>query len=304
MADSRPLDFGKFWYALGKELSDLPVAPEVSPIPLRSNEFCDLYGVTLTSVGPYRIFGYLSIPKGEGPFPTIYYVPKNASVLEVIPQGTSNRIRSRFLTFSIACRGMRNSDKPYAAMYPGQLTDGLDSLDTYVYRGIAADTIRGLDFLMTRPEVDKSKVVAWGNDNAILAASLHGGVTHVVSTPAYLVDTLKAASVFSGYPLEEFNDYLRFYSGNKKTVGQILGYFNLKWHAQSVDAVTLIMADNSSGIYSQSFLGEFSDRIQGEVTIHESEDSTYRDGLFAEEWITNYLCGPREKPILPPHWEQ
>ena len=116
MVDSRPLDFGKFWYALGKELSDLPVAPEVSPIPLRSNGFCDLYGVTLTSVGPYRIFGYLSIPKGEGPFPTIYYVPKNASVLEVIPQGTSNRIRSRFLTFSIACRGMRNSDKPYAAM--------------------------------------------------------------------------------------------------------------------------------------------------------------------------------------------
>ena len=68
MVDSRPLDFGKFWYALGKELSDLPVAPEVSPIPLRSNKFCDLYGVTLTSVGPYRIFGILVFPRVRGRF--------------------------------------------------------------------------------------------------------------------------------------------------------------------------------------------------------------------------------------------
>ena len=157
---------------------------------------------------------------------------------------------------------------------------------------------------MTRPEVDKSKVVSWGNDNAILAASLHGGVTHAVATPAYLVDTLKAASGSSGYPLEEFNDYLRSYSENKEVVGEILEYFNLKWHAQSVDAMTLIMTENNSGIYNQSFLEEFSDRIQGEVSIHESEDSTYKDGLFAESWITNCLYGQDEKPILPPHWEQ
>ena len=303
MADSRPIDFGKFWYALGKELSDLPIASEVSPIPFRSNDSCDLYKVTLSSVGPYRIFGYLSVPKGDGPFPVIYYVPKNGSVLEIIPQGTSNKVRGRFLTFSIACRGMRNSDKPYAAMYPGQLTDGLDSLTKYIYRGIAADSIRGLDFLMTRSEIDKSRVVAWGNDNAILAASLHGAVTHVVTTPAYLVDTVKAASRSSAYPLEEFNDYLRSNPEDETSVDEILQYFNLNWHAQSVDATTLIMAENKSGIYSPSFLKDFSERIQGEVTIHESEDSTYRDGLFAEEWMTKSLYGDDKKPILPFQWE-
>ena len=39
MADNRPLDFGKFWYELGKELSDIPMLSEIAPIPLRSNEF-------------------------------------------------------------------------------------------------------------------------------------------------------------------------------------------------------------------------------------------------------------------------
>ncbi|MBR97912.1 MAG: hypothetical protein CL887_05405 [Dehalococcoidia bacterium] len=304
MADNRPLDFGKFWYELGKELSDIPMLSEIAPIPLRSNEFCDLYGVSLTSVGPYKIFGYLSIPKGEGPFPTIYYVPKNGSVLEIIPQGTSNRVRSRFITFSIACRGMRNSDKPYAAMYPGQLTDGLDSLGEYIYRGIAADTIRGLDFVISRPEVDKTKVVAWGNDNAILAAALHGAVTHLVATPSYLVDTLEAAANSTSYPLEEFSDYIRFYPEREKLVEEILQYFNLKWHAQSVDAISLIMTESNSGIYSRSFLQDFTDRIQGDVTIHQSEGSTYKDGLFAEKWLTNCFFGKDEKPIVPPHWDQ
>ena len=151
MSKTRPSDFGSFWYTVGKELAEVPIAPEVEPIPMRSTDFANLYGVRLSSIGPYRLFGYLSIHKGDGPFPVIYYVPKNASVLEIIPQGTSNEIRSRYITFSLACRGMRNSDSPYAAMYPGQLTDGIESPETYDYRGIVADTIRGADDIMTRP---------------------------------------------------------------------------------------------------------------------------------------------------------
>ena len=99
MSKTRPSDFGSFWYSVGKELAEVPIAPEVESIPMRSTDFADLYGVRLSSIGPYRLFGYLSIPKGDGPFPVIYYVPKNASVLEIIPQGTSNQIRSRYITF-------------------------------------------------------------------------------------------------------------------------------------------------------------------------------------------------------------
>ena len=79
----RPSDFGSFWYELGKDLADISASPEIEAIPMRSTDFADLYGVRITSIGPYRLFGYLSIPKSEGPVPAIYYVPKNASVLEL-----------------------------------------------------------------------------------------------------------------------------------------------------------------------------------------------------------------------------
>ena len=53
------------------------------------------------------------------------------------------------MTFSLAGRGQRNSDEPFAAMFPGLLTEGIDSKDSYVFRGIVADAIRGLEFIST-----------------------------------------------------------------------------------------------------------------------------------------------------------
>ena len=302
MSKNRPSDFGSFWYTVGKELAEIPVAPEVESIPMRSTDFADLYGVRLSSIGPYRLFGYLSIPKGDGPFPVIYYVPKNASVLEIIPQGTSNEIRSRYITFSLACRGMRNSDSPYAAMYPGQLTDGLESHETYVYRGIVADTVRGADYIMTRPEVDKNRVAAWGNDNAILAAALHDSITHIVSTPAYLFDPIESVSKTDSYPLAEFGDYIRSNPSNSDMARSILEYFNLRWHAQSITANALIMADHEDGIYSTETLSDLKELIPGEITLHGSERSSFKDGLFAENWITSEMFGKEVSPIVPEHW--
>ena len=116
-----------YWQETLAGLAGYPACPEVEVLPLRSTPFATLYGVRLTSVGPWRLSGYLSIPTGAGPFPAIYYAPKYQSVLEIIPQGTANLQRSRYVIFSLASRGQRNSDTPWAAMFPGLLTERIDS---------------------------------------------------------------------------------------------------------------------------------------------------------------------------------
>src|SRR5436309_4381312 len=136
--DQRPGDFDQYWQQTLAALAGYATCPEIDVLPLRSTDFATLYSVRLTSLGPYRLFGYLSIPAGDGPFPAIYYVPKYQSVLEIIPQGTANLQRSRYITFSLAARGQRNSDVPYAAMFPGLLTDRIDSAASYVFREIVA----------------------------------------------------------------------------------------------------------------------------------------------------------------------
>src|SRR5439155_6312819 len=121
---------------------------------------------------PYRLFGYLSIPAGAGPFPAIYYPPKYQSVLEIIPQGTANLQRSRYITFALAGRGQRLADTPYAAMFPGLLTEGIDRAASYIFRGIVADSVRGFNCLLRRAELDAARVVVMGIDMALVIAAL------------------------------------------------------------------------------------------------------------------------------------
>ena len=107
--NTQPADFDAYWQYTRDDLAAYPMSPELELLPLRSTDFATLYSVRLTSVGPYRLFGYLSIPKGDGPFPAIYYAPKYQSVLEIIPQGTANLQRSAYITFCLAARGQRNA---------------------------------------------------------------------------------------------------------------------------------------------------------------------------------------------------
>src|SRR5438034_9709718 len=225
--DQVPQQVREYWQDTLDRLACYRARPELDILPLRSTPFATLYGVRLTSVGAYRLFGYLSVPAGPGPFPAIYYPPKYQSVLEIIPQGTANLQRSRYVTFSLAGRGQRNADSPYAAMFPGLLTDGIDRAASYPFRGVVADAVRGLEFLRTRREVDAAHVIVAGNDIALLTAALTAGATHVVTTPALFYRTTELAPKTQAYPLEEINDYLRLHPARAEAVRRTLAHFDL-----------------------------------------------------------------------------
>ena len=109
-----PANFATYWRDTLDELSQIQAAPGLELISLRTTDFARLCGVSLTSLGNYRIFGYLSIPTDStgaakpGPHPAIYFAPRYQSVVQPIPQGTSNELRRHFVTFSLAARGQRN----------------------------------------------------------------------------------------------------------------------------------------------------------------------------------------------------
>jgi cephalosporin-C deacetylase len=298
----RPREFDRYWQDALVALGRYPAAPEVDALPLRSTEFATLYGVRLTSLGPYRLFGYLSIPTGRGPFPAIYYAPKYQSVLEIIPQGTANRERSRYVTFALAGRGQRNADSPYAAMFPGLLTDGIDDALSYVFRGIAADSVRGLQFLLTRPEVDAARLAIVGNDIALITAALETRASHVVTTPALFHDTVALARQTRAYPLEEINDYLRAHPDRADAVRATLGYYHLPFLAPRVRATTLVMAGAPGAVPDAAALESLTAVLGNRVTVHVSEQSSYKDGLHVERWMAAELGVPDVESILPEAW--
>jgi hypothetical protein len=117
-----------------------------------------------------------------------------------------------------------------------------------------------------------------------------------------LFDTVEHALKTSLYPLAEYSDYLRLYPDRKDEVESILLMYNMRWHAPAVRAETLLRADHSSGIYNPKILADLENGIAGNVTVHESERSSFKDGLFAEKWITEKFFGADVKAIVPEHW--
>ena len=292
-----------YWQQILDELADYLARPEIDLLPLRSTDFATLYAVRLTSIGPYRLFGYLSIPTGTGPFPAIYYAPKYQSVCEIIPQGTANRQRSQYVIFSLAGRGQRLADTPYAAMFPGLLTENIANAATYIFRGLVADSIRGLEFLLTRPELDAARVVVVGNDLALLTAALHPHVPYAVVTPALFYDTVTLARRTTAYPLEEVNDYLRMFPEHEPAVCQTLAYYDLRAFAPRVRATTLLMAGAPGTLLARSTLLPLIQTLPDTATVHDSEQSSYKDGLYSETWMAAQ-CGIADvRRLLPEHWQ-
>lgn len=301
LSENRPDDFDNYWQATLAELAALPAAPEIQEIPLRATDFAIAYGVRLTSIGPYRIYAYLSIPRGGGPFPARYFLPRYGSVADLVPQGSANGQRRDYVTCSICVRGQRLADQPYAASFPGLLTDGIADPATYVYRGIVADCCRGLEYLAGRPEVDGTRIAAIGPDLALLTAALCPQITHVICTPALLYATADLAPRTAAYPLEEINDYLRLYPARNEAARRTLSYCDLRWFAPRVNATTLLMAGADGAALDAAALDPLAQAIAGETEVHQSEHSGYKDGVYSEEWLTRQF-GMAE-PSLPPHWQ-
>ena len=301
MSGTKPADFDSYWQATLDRLAQLPAASEVVEIPLRSTDFATAYGVRLTSIGPYRIYGYLSIPVGDGPFPAKYFLPRYGSVVDLVPQGTANGQRRQYVTFSICVRGQRLADQPYAASFPGLLTDGISDHDTYVYRGIVADCCRGVEYLASRPEVDGTRIAAIGPDLALTTAALCPQITHAVCGPALSYAAAEMAPRTGAYPLEEINDYLRLHPARQEQVHRTLSYFDIRWFAPRVSAATLLMAGAHGTALDAAALEPLAQAIKGDTDVHEAEHSGYKDGVFSEEWLTRQFG--LAAPSLPPHWQ-
>ena len=295
-----PTDFQSYWQDLLHELASIPPAPEVEPLPIRSTDYADCYTLHLTSVGPYRIFAYLSIPHGQGPFPARCYLPRYATVVEPIPQGAPNGLRGRYVTLSVGVRGSRMANQPYTADIPGWYTEGIDDSQSYVFRGIVADCCRGLEYLVSRREVDPSRVVAIGNDLTIIAAALTPHVTHVVCNPSLFYRSADLAPTTEFYPLEEINDYLRLHPEKKDAVHDTLNRFDLRWFAPQVSVPTLVAEAGLAGAMTGDVLAPLGELLrQGEV--RGSQHSAYKDGLDTEQWIARHTGF--SEPVLPEHWQ-
>jgi cephalosporin-C deacetylase-like acetyl esterase len=284
-ATSAPADFAAYWDALDAELEGIPAAPDLEPMPLRSGDQYTCYGLKLTSVGPYRIFGYYSVPTGPGPFPGMLLTPGYGSVNHV-PHPFD---RQRYAVLQIMHRGQRLADQPFAATYPGLLTHGIDDPATYVYRGIVADCLRAAEFLAGRSEVDSSRVGIHGNDLTLITAARRP-VFSTVQVGAYLLYRLaEARRRTDSYPTEELNDHARAFPDHEAAIDQTVSYFSAAAHAPAVKATVQLAVGDAGAIGGPEWLAPLAEALGGPVDQYTLTHAGGTDHDVMDAWLAGRL---------------
>lgn len=284
---TRPSDFDDYWNDVLDELNQVPAAPIADLHPSRSTAFSTAYDVYLTSVGPYRLYAYYNVPKGEGPFPAILHTPGYASVVTQTPFEE----RETYVSMALCARGQRLSDKPFAASYPGVAVVGIDEPRSYIFRGIVADTVRAIDFLLGRREVDARKLTLVGGDTALVGAALRPSVSAVMAADPFFYAARDLAPRVGAYPQDEWNEYARFYPDRAEAMWTTLRYFDPLFFAPRINAHVRLSVGPPGSPLDRSTAVPLVQAIAGKVDLDERTGYGYLDYRRAISWRDTHAGG-------------
>jgi cephalosporin-C deacetylase len=223
----KPADFDAFWDGVQQQAAAIPLDPEIVPDPLRTSADIDVFQVFYTSLDNVRIAAWYCRPTRRAePAPALLFLPG----YQMDPPIPKEWARKGYIALSVAPRGKLRSHRQFNPGYPNLLTYNLVDRHTYAYRGFYVDAWRGVDFLLSRPEVAPGRIGVTGSSQGggltITTAAMRSQVCAAAAGAPYLCGIMDAITLTHTYPYEEINDYLRLHPDSQQTVAETLAYFD------------------------------------------------------------------------------
>jgi cephalosporin-C deacetylase len=210
-----------------QQAAAIPLDAEVVPDPLRTSAEVEVFQVFYTSLDQVRIAAWYCRPAQRAArTPAILYAPGYQSD----PPIPKEWARQGYVALSVAPRGKLRSHRQFNPGYPNLLTYNMVDRHTYTYRGFYVDVWRGIDFLLSRPEVEPTRIGVTGSSQGggltITTAAMRPEVRAAAAGAPYLCGFMDAIALTQTYPYEEINDYLRLYPDRRAAVEETLAYFD------------------------------------------------------------------------------
>ncbi|MEL6863915.1 MAG: Ig-like domain-containing protein [Bacteroidota bacterium] len=194
-----PSDFDQFWNQAKTELAAVPVDPQVTWIS--TNAYSTTYRVNLATVSSRRVYGYIVIPNGAGPFPAILSLPSFGSQPNVVQPDITLAEQGGAISMSISIHNSEPDQFDPNAYMPDEITD-----PNQLYSKLAVLAgIRAIDYLYTRNDFNGSELavngVSQGGGLAIMLAGLDTRVKLLVySNPTHCEHAGLKYGKASGFP--------------------------------------------------------------------------------------------------------
>lgn len=240
-AVTKPADFEAFWADVLAQADNIPLNATMTPVPLRSTSTVEVYEVEYDSLDHVRIAGWYCLPRQRSaPLPAVVYYPGYISEPTLPKQAAAKG----YATFGAAPRGKLRSNRQYNPGYPGLLTHNIVDRYTYGYKGFYVDAWRVIDFLLTRPEIDSSRIGIRGSSQGgaltLLTAAVRPAVAVAAAGAPYLAGVVDAIELTHTYPYQEINDYLRQHPESRAAITETWSYYDCINFADKIQCPILV----------------------------------------------------------------
>lgn len=245
-------DFDAFWSKTLELARSHDLDPEFNRVDYML-ETVEVFDVRFRGWNGERVAGWLTLPRHRiGPLP---------AVVQFIGYGGGRSLPYDQLVFSAAgyahlvmdTRGQGSASMPGVTpdpdpdpgtgQFPGFMTRGIASPDTYYYRRVMSDAVRAVEAVMAHPDVDGSRVAVYGGSQggglALAVAGLVPGIRAAVSDVPFLCHFRRATEITDTKPYNEISSYLSVRRDRVDEAFRTLSYFDGMNFASRADAPVL-----------------------------------------------------------------
>ena len=238
-----PPDFDSFWRATLDSLAAVPPELELALDSRHMSDRVEVYRISFSSLHGVRVHGWLTLPVGR---------EKPVAGLAFFPGYSSGRIkpavdysRRGYATISIQVRGYGVDQESYPEDNRSYMTIGCERPETYIYREIVCHSLRAVQLLGERAEVDPRRIGVVGGSQggglSLLVAGLNPNVAAVVANVPFLTG-FERSMTMTGAPLR---DLVRYIGNNPGSAGAVLNtvrYFDTLSLAGRIKAPAIVSA--------------------------------------------------------------
>jgi cephalosporin-C deacetylase-like acetyl esterase len=226
----KPDDFEAFWQHNIDALSQLNTTPKITGIERSPDAKTNLYEVSLESVDGLTIKGWLEVPKKKGRYAALYRIPGYTENLEPID------MYDDMIVFSLNVRDHGNSDNSGVREYE-MWVRGLESEDNFFYKNIYLDCFVGLNYLVSREDVDLERIAVWGGSQggglSLVTSAFDKRISLCVADIPFLTDWERYFEISHWYELDQ---WMANHPGNSwNEILDVFSYFDTKNMAHKIE---------------------------------------------------------------------